>query len=228
MNSDELTWNSQAPLEQQTGLARFVLEGLPQIENLVASAEGILQENTGDPSFDAYVSGDCRRVREQVRAIYEWIRKLGLTYRVEPWDSHHARQVIRYADAVLAKGYGCCLDLTLLLASALRHVGIYPLITVVGDTCGPTHAILGYWTEERVVRGSGDLPQPVLTWNILQKHLSQINFVECTDVAGGPSYAYDRAEQDALTHLPPNPGRKVWYAVDGRAGRKLGHSPLGK
>jgi hypothetical protein len=228
MSAEELIWNSLGPLEQQTALARFVVEGLPQIEELAAEAEATLAANTGDPSFDAYVSGGPGRVREQARALYECLRRRGLRYRVEPWGSLHGRQVVRCADTVLAGGHGCCIDLVLLLAGALRHVGLNPLIAVVGDAAGPSHAVLGYWLRECVVTGPAGLPQPVLTWDDLADHFAQINLVECTDLAGAPSRDFDQAERDARTHLPAGPaGRaRLWYAVDVLACRRLGIRPL--
>jgi hypothetical protein len=65
MNRDGFVWNNLAPLEGQTILARYVMEGLPEIETLVEGAQTLLEKNTGDPSFDAYVSGNPRRVKEQ-------------------------------------------------------------------------------------------------------------------------------------------------------------------
>ncbi len=228
MSHDEWVWNPYAPPEQQTLLARFVLEGRPEIARIVADAEELLEAATGDPSFDAYVSSDPDRVRAQCRAIYESIRKRRLTYRVEPPKSLTTRQVVRPANEVLDNRHGCCLDLVLLLAAALKHVGIFPVITVVDDEAEPDHALLGYWTSEMCLTDREGLPLPVLTWNSLQKELKNLEFVECTDMTEAPSFDYAKAQQDALTYLPPNPGRGVRYAVDVEACRRIIPEPVGR
>jgi hypothetical protein len=219
----DVTWNPEGPSSQRSHLAKFVNEGHPAIAAIVADAEDALAEATRDPSFDAYVSGNPSRVEDQVRAIYESIRRLNLSYRQEPWNSRHTRQVIRRAEEVLDNKYGCCIDLVLLVAGALQFVGIHALILVVGDRRQPAHALLGYWVYETLPTAR---PRPVLDWQDLQPRLSDLRFVECTDLAEAPSRDYDTAVNDALTHLPPNRDRKVWYAVDVDACRELGIAPI--
>lgn len=222
MSSQILTWNSLGPVEHYTDLARYVLEGLPEIESLIKKAEKKLQFlDSFDPSFDAYVSQRPTRVDAQVEAIYEQLRSLELTYRIEPWDSRHTQQRIRLAREVLEKGHGCCLDLVLLLAGCLRHVGIYPLIVIVGDAHSPSHALLGYWRLEECSLDSHGLPIPIVFWSTISSRLADFGFVEATDLAGKPSQSFHQAQLDAASHLPQNGVSMVWGIVDIEACRRL-------
>ena len=58
----------------------------------------------------------------------------------EPPASWGYGQKIRTPGDVLADRVGTCLDTTLLLASALEHVGITPVVWIALG-----HAFLGYW-----------------------------------------------------------------------------------
>jgi hypothetical protein len=223
-------WDSAAqPLERHNELARYVLEGVPAIEQLVKEAEALLQADTGDKSFDAYVSGDPDRVDAQVKSIYDRLRTLGLTYRVEPWDSHHTVQRIRLADEVLEKEEGCCVDLVLLLAGCLAHVRLRPLILIVGETA-PGHAVLGYWLEEKQFTHADGSSRSILDANAFLSARNDIHLVEATDLADPAppdrSLDFQKAQSDAASHLPPNLNQRVWFVVDVAACRRLSIEPL--
>jgi len=220
-------WHLTYPADQQTVLATYVGENLETFEDIVRRASVRLQYETGDGSFDAYTTGKPERVRAQCRAIYEEMRDLGLTYSVEPAGSVPVVQVVRLADELLRDKRGCCLDLVLLLAGALLRVGIFPLLTVVGNDAGPTHIVLGYWLKERTPR-KGEVSRPVLTQKEWRKHFDDMAFVESTDLAAGQAKPFADAEKDSLTHLPSpgSSGNKVWYVVDVRACRLMGIEPV--
>jgi len=104
-------------LEDRGPLARYVLEELQEIAQVCKKAEDNLRRlpPNYDPSFDAYVSGDAGRVRQQVQAIFECLQrvspKLGgaFTYRVEDPASRLPRQRVRLAREILELGHSECL-----------------------------------------------------------------------------------------------------------------------
>jgi len=81
----------------------------------------------GERFADQPQAADARHARRPGTCGSTWDFARRLTYRVERWDSQPRRQVVRLADDVLARsGHGCCIDLVLLLAGALKHVQIFP------------------------------------------------------------------------------------------------------
>lgn len=180
---------------------------LKAAENILGAKPGDPQfipgASDGDPCFDAYGSGRRGRVHTQVYAIFAQLQRcedvLGhrLTYRREP-DRRDGpfglQQRIRLTKEVLQDGIGTCIDLTCMKAGALLNVGIHPLIvicrTIVRDPRTgqrqpekeETHAILGYWLEER------QFSTPVVDWPTLRANLKDktgqlIAFVNATRVA---------------------------------------------
>jgi len=253
INEQRIFWNWNSPdPEDHEILARCVQEGLDEISTFVKEAEEVLEANTGDRSFDGYDQGSDR-VREQVRALFEYLQtvkpRIGdeFSYSWEPWDSDARRQRIRLVRELLHYGRGTCIDWVLLLASCLAHVKLNPLILIT-EAPPERHAILGYWLEERT------LPEPVVTGekfiHFLQKHQSNKLFgvVNATRIPPDESgqkkdfYGKEGAEQEAITWLPNDarsfafgpvrqidpapPDQKILLVVDIRRAREVGIKPL--
>ena len=249
-------WNSSDPKDHEI-LARCVQEGLNEIEVSVKEAEEVLKANTGDRSFDGYDQAPKRpeRVREQVRALFEYLQsgkpKIGteFSYSLEPWDSTQGRQRIRLVRELLHYGQGTCIDWVLFLASYLAKIKLNPLVIITEDPAGARHAILGYWLKEWM------LPRPVMSGGEFLKHLQTsryvfgvVNATRIPPDENGQKMPFQDlkqewdAEREAIAHLPnsvrnfvaepvkqvdpADPAQKILWVVDIRAARKAGITAL--
>ena len=126
-------------------LAAFVVPNNPLLPKIKLTAARFLEQWTGSSAFDEYQTQDRNRVRSQVAAIYEALRSEGIIYSAPPASFEKTGQRIRLADKVLMEKIGTCLDTSLLIASCLEGIGIYPIILMMKD-----HAMVGAWLTPNV------------------------------------------------------------------------------
>jgi hypothetical protein len=133
-------------------LPSFVLPRDPAIARIIDRAQRYLMALRDDPTagFDGYQSIDDSAadpyecVDLQVQAIWSAIvHDFALSYINPPPAYSVASQRIRTPSEILASGRGTCLDLTLLLASCLEFVDIYPVVFLLAG-----HAFPGYWRSD--------------------------------------------------------------------------------
>ena len=126
-------------------LAAFVVPNNPLLSKVKLAAARFLEKWTGSSAFDEYQTQDRNRVRTQVAAVYEALRSEGIIYSAPPASFEETGQRIRMADKVLTEKIGTCLDTSLLIASCLEEIGIYPLILLLEG-----HAMMGAWLSPNV------------------------------------------------------------------------------
>ena len=119
-------------------LAAFVQPNHPALGPLVArSAEYLDAETTsGSLAVDHVLPG---RIDAIVEAVCVAVHDAGVYY-AQPPASWGYGQKVRTPGDVLEQKVGTCLDTTLLVASALEHLGIHPVVWIARG-----HAFLGYW-----------------------------------------------------------------------------------
>ena len=121
-------------------IASFVVPNNPAITRVKMTAARFLQKWTGDSSFTEYQTKNRTKVRLQVAAIYEALRAEGIIYSSLPASFDSQGQRIRLADKVLADKTATCIDSSLLIASCLEDVGIFPVIIFLKG-----HVVVGAW-----------------------------------------------------------------------------------
>ena len=126
-------------------LAAFVVPNNPLLPKIKIEAAKFLEKWTGSAAFDEYQTQDRNRVRAQVAAIYEALRSEGIVYSAPPASFEQTGQRIRLADKVLTEKFATCLDSSLLVASCLEEIGIYPIIIILRG-----HAMVGAWLTPHV------------------------------------------------------------------------------
>ena len=126
-------------------LAAFVVPNNPLLPRVKLSAARFLEQWTGSSAFDEYQTQDRNRVRAQVAAIYEALRSEGIVYSAPPASFERTGQRIRLADKVLTDKVGTCIDTSLLIASCLEDIGIYPIVVLLKG-----HALVGAWLTPNV------------------------------------------------------------------------------
>lgn len=126
-------------------IAAFVVPNNPLLSRIKLSAAKFLEKWTGSAAFDEYQTQDRNRVRAQVAAVYEALRSEGIIYSAPPASFERNGLRVRLADRVLNEKMGTSLDLSLLVASCLEGIGIYPIILILEG-----HAMVGAWLTPNV------------------------------------------------------------------------------
>jgi very-short-patch-repair endonuclease len=138
---DVLAYNEWAGLRAPPALlATFVTPNAPAIAPALARVRDRLRSNTGDAGLTGYQQHVPERVRAMLRAVYETIASLGMTYVGLPASFEEAGQKIRLADALATEKMGNCLDATVFMASCLEQMGLSPLLVIQKG-----HAFPGVW-----------------------------------------------------------------------------------
>jgi hypothetical protein len=129
-------------------IAAWVTPDDPAVKMLVAKATSRLaQQPTPAPNaMSGYVNhASSRAVRDQVDAIFDSLRlNYHMTYTQErvpyagPGDPNASLEYIKLPADVLQEGSGMCIELTVLLASAVEYIGLHAEIVII-----PGHAFLG-------------------------------------------------------------------------------------
>jgi len=199
-------------------MAAFVTPNHPYVTEIVRQASVILHSWQGNPSFTGYQSKSLSTVRLQAAAIYGALQSEGITYCVAPASFELVGQKVRLADAVQTTKMGNCLDLSLLYAACLEHIGLNPMIVLVQG-----HAFVAFWQEEESFAECVQDDLSVLTKRIAEG-INEICVVEATAVVVGGSTEFESAVTAAARHLA-DPGRFV-YLVDIKRARGSGIRPL--
>jgi hypothetical protein len=105
-------------------LAAFCMPNSPAVDSLVRKASALLRATAAASAMDGYQSRNREQVRQQVLAIYNAIALENLHYANPPASFTAEGQKIRTPDRILSSKLGTCLDLTMLMASALEQAGL--------------------------------------------------------------------------------------------------------
>lgn len=187
-------------------IAAFVVPNNPLLPKIKLSAAKFLEKWTGSSAFDEYQTQDRNRVRAQVAAIYEALRSEGIIYSAPPACFEQTGQRIRLADKVLMEKMGTCLDTSLLIASCLEEIGIYPIILILKG-----HAMVGAWLTPNV------FPQMVCDdASYLLKETADGNnnlvLLESTAITSSEGISFEDAVRSALQKMKDD--SQFLYFVD--------------
>lgn len=178
-------------------LASFVMPNLPAINELVVKAGAIMKEETGSSAFVGYQSGNPDDVLHQVAAIFKALHNEGIIYRSCPASYEEVGQRIVLPDQVLKGKIGNCIELTLLMASALENISLNPIIILTRG-----HAFLGVWLVEDSYAHSMDDDASFLEKKC-SKGISEMIVVECTEIAS-ENTSFEKAikkAEETLSHF---------------------------
>lgn len=178
-------------------LASFVLPRDPTVARLVGAAERYLKAMADDLSagFDGYqrvTAGDGSAVDLQVRALWAALQHdFPITYINPPPTYAERSQRVRVPSRIGAERRATCLDLALLMAACLEHIGIHPVVYLLEG-----HAFGGYWRDEgqHVEWTSANLNAAIARspqWPLCQRYVQAGGLVplETTLVTGRESFA---------------------------------------
>ncbi len=176
-------------------LAAFCTPNHPAINRILRRAASVLEEWTGDASFDAYQSHSSDRVRKQMAAIFQALGEEEIIYCTSPASYEKTGQRIRLADNCLSQKLGNCLDMSLLFASCLEAVGINSLLVITHG-----HAFAGAWLVDEMFNDCVNDDISALTKR-LAAGINDIAVAECTLLNASKTAPFDaacRVAEDAL------------------------------
>ncbi|MBB2147981.1 DUF3320 domain-containing protein [Pedobacter gandavensis] len=172
-------------------LAAFIMPNHPDIPKIIRRASQLLDQWTGNPSFDGYQSKNPNRVRNQMAAIYEAISELQIVYCSVPASFEQQGQRVRLLDTIFLNKLANCLDLSLLFAACLEAVGIHPIIVVIKG-----HAFTGAWLiDESFADAVND--DPSLLTKRAAEGITEIALLEATCMNAGSETTFDQAVSSA-------------------------------
>jgi hypothetical protein len=171
--------------------------------DVVDAADRLLKRIVSPTSaFAGYQTGDGAFVVKQVEALYNCLRDdpFHLSYIAPPpipvytpGDRLASGQRVRTPTEVVERHRGTCHDLSILFASCMEQIGLYPLVILI-----PGHTFVGFWKDDQAYeefwkRARADrlrLPQsPGREWTIVDLQEIQaldqqdaVCFVEATRV----------------------------------------------
>ncbi len=143
-------WLMQWVAANRLDIAAWVTPNDPAVSTLVYKAAAHLQMETAPtpPAMIGYNKASSKEVMAQVDAIYD---TLLLDYGIHyvqatvpysgPNSDTSANEIIKLPGEILAQRSGMCIELTLLMASAVERIGLHAEIVIV-----PGHAFLGVAT----------------------------------------------------------------------------------
>lgn len=197
-------------------LAAFITPNHPAVADLLRQTADILQRTTGDSALSGYQSASPQRACAQAQALYRAAADRAIAYVNPPANFADRGQRIRLADQTLSERLGTCLDLALMLASALEQIGLNPLVVIIEG-----HAFIALWTFDE------SFPEPVIDDSSrLRKRieLGELIAFEATAITASPAPDFAAAAAAAQRHLE-NPDR-FRFAIDVRAARRARIRPL--
>lgn len=204
-----MKWDPLAP--QQDDLASFILDQCREQElvNFIDAAIEELPALTRDPIFDGYASEEREKIYAQLEALYRALFEYRpeLIYTIDPQDrfAGEMRQFVRTVPECIKQREADCIDIVVLFASLLLKIGLNPLVTVVGPSSSrvPTHAILGYWLENRI------FSDVKVQWSAVKPHIERIAFLETTGTLRGNKKPFPDASAEALQSLPQDVRNRI-------------------
>lgn len=199
-------------------ISAFITPNHQKITEVIIKSGPILQKWCGSPSFTAYQSNNPNTVKMQMAAVYATLQKENITYTVPPASYEMAGQRIRLCDKVLGEKMGTCLDLSLLYASCLEAIGLYPLIIFLKG-----HAFVGCWLEEQCFAECVQDDISMITKRIADG-INEICVVETTCLVAGSEAAFDDAVKAGRNNLADI--EKFEFLVDVKRTRGSGIRPI--
>ena len=207
-------WPGLSPLPAL--LAAFCSPNHPGLAPTLHAVSDAVRGTTGSGALDGYQQKDPARVLAFLGAVHDVLEAHGITYVNPPPSFEDIGQKIRTPEQVLGDRLGTCLDLALLQAALLEHIGLHPLVVLQRS-----HALVGVWLQD------GSTVQPAVGPAVeLRKRcdlgvMAVIESVMCCRSGAQPFAVARKAARDLL-----DADGEFCVAIDVHASRRAGIQPL--
>jgi hypothetical protein len=195
--------------------ASFITPNHPVISQVCKQISSTLTELGFRNSLEGYQSASSQRIQELVRATYQTLSTIGVSYIDPPqfWTSGFQR--IRLPDQVLGEGLGTCADLTPLAAACLEHIGLSPVVVFVNG-----HVFPGAFTNAERAAALPALIDDVETVYSLCD-AGELMLFDSSEYAANPESGFEGARSKAKNYL-----RSFVILLNVYQARRDGYKPL--
>lgn len=192
-------------------VAAFVCPNNAVVRRIVSDAQGFLvKDKDGADSFQGLLNGPQRQEARKgiMEVIYDYLKEQCHLDWIAP-KSEGFYQIIKPPHHIFnsglaqLRGEGTCIDISLLMASCLESVQLYPIILITGDHQGsPNHALVGCWIGHHGGRPIIEEKERILS----KLHAGNIFVVESTGCAANVAshkkkLSFEEAIESAETHI---------------------------
>ena len=176
-------------------LACFVTPNAQEVVEVIKLAKeelNVIRKTESD--FIGYQANDIDSVREEMMAIYNALKSIGINYSNPP-ASFNLFQSVRLPSEVINNKFGTCLDLSILYCACLESVGLNPILIIIDG-----HAFVGCFLEDTgfVEKVCTD---PSKVFNLSAKDNMSIELVECTMLAKSSDNSFNSSNTHARNTL---------------------------
>lgn len=198
--------------------ALFITPNDEFIKNTVRLTAKTLQKQTGSSSLTDYQTNNKDDVISQVKALYDTLYNMGISYITAPASYEEVGQKIRLPHDVAMGKQGTCLDLAFLFCSCVESMGLSPILVLVKG-----HAYAGvFLTDEHFHSPIIDDAQKMLTMETEKELL----LVECKDFTAGSNTNFEQACSHGRTRTTAHTTDLGFLAIDIVLCRDFGYLPL--
>lgn len=171
-------------------LPAYCMPNHPVVMGLIHDAAIVLKSWGKEQSLEGYQKNDPNRVRDLAAAVFTAIQNKNVVYSNPPAHAGALSygQRIRTPESVMDQHLATCMDFTMLYASCLEAIGLFPVLCLV-----KSHIFAGVWLKEEcgkdiVTRDNGKVIK------LMTKGNEKVSFVECTAMAAESKLNYEQAE----------------------------------
>jgi very-short-patch-repair endonuclease len=174
-------------------LAAFVEPNDPAVAGILRKASDLLRAQGKSDSLEGYQAKTKERLWEQAAAVWSAVCSFDIRYVNPPPSFERDGQRIRPPRQILEERLGTCLDLAILFASCLEHVGLRPLIVLTKG-----HAFAGVWLSRHDFGASVADDAPSLRTRLALNDLLLFETTLCTHA---PAPGFKRACAAGAEHV---------------------------
>ena len=199
-------------------LAAFVMPNSQGIDSILGETGRLLSKNGKDSTLNGYKGNQTSRIWDMVSALYTVLANKNFTYALPPKSFEDNGQKIRLTKDILNNRVVTCLDATILMASAIEQMGLYPTIIVIKG-----HAFLGVWLKPT---SSVDLIVDDAEFLRKRIDLNELLVIDAVGISNSPSIKFTDAKTSAQKYLSIENAEDFMYMLDINVARGHGIKPL--
>lgn len=208
--ADDMIWSLYRPWDMEYLIAAWVTPKDPSVEQILT----IAKEKIYGRSLQGYIRKSKEEVKEEIRAIFNAVRDIGVSYvsSTVNFGQIGFTQRVRLPRESIEQRMANCIDGTVLLASLFENIGLEPLIIFV-----PGHAFVGV----RLAPGSQEtlFIETTLIGRPVEESIFSLEFTFDAAVREGNT-KYAKAYYESLYN------QDALHIVDIKKARELGIYPL--
>jgi superfamily I DNA and/or RNA helicase len=171
-------------------LAKYCVTGFTSLNQIHLDA---IKENGNKPLI-GYQNQDKTSIVREVQCVYNALHNYGIAYSNPPVSTELV-QNIRMPNDVLRDRLGTCLDLSILMCSALLDIGLHPILIMVDG-----HAFCGcFLTEDGFFQFIEN--KPSIVYSAATGNEKKIILFECTTLTSNSSTSFSQSMTIGEEHL---------------------------